>query len=51
MACLGITEKMRTAPTAVMEVLLGFPPLHLQVDVEAKIETTDYVVMLNGKQN
>jgi hypothetical protein len=25
MACLGITEAMRTAPTAAMEVLLGLP--------------------------
>jgi hypothetical protein len=37
MACLGITGAMRTAPTAVMEVLLGLPPLHLQVEAEAKI--------------
>jgi hypothetical protein len=28
---------MRTGPTAAMEVLLGLPPLHLQVKVEAKI--------------
>jgi hypothetical protein len=28
---------MRTAPTAAMEVLLGLPPLHLQVEVEARI--------------
>jgi hypothetical protein len=28
---------MRTAPTAAMEVLLGLPPLHLHVEVEAKI--------------
>jgi hypothetical protein len=37
MACLGITGAMRTAPTAAMEVLLGLPPLHLQMDVEARI--------------
>jgi hypothetical protein len=37
MACLGITEAMRTVPTATMEVLLGLPPLHLQVKVEAKV--------------
>jgi hypothetical protein len=37
MACLGITGVMRTAPTAAMEVLLGLPPLHLYVEVEAKI--------------
>jgi hypothetical protein len=29
--------EMRTAPTAAMEVLLGLPPLHLQVEKEAKI--------------
>jgi hypothetical protein len=37
MVCLGITGAMRTAPTAVMEVLLGVSPLHLQVEVEARI--------------
>jgi hypothetical protein len=35
MAYLGITGTMRTAPTAAMEVLLGLPPLHLQVEAEA----------------
>jgi hypothetical protein len=34
MAFLGITGAMRTAA---MEVLLGVPPLHLQVEMEAKI--------------
>jgi hypothetical protein len=33
----GITGAMRTAPTAAVEVLLGLPPLHLQMDVEARI--------------
>jgi hypothetical protein len=37
MVCLGITGAMRTAPTAAMEVLLGLPPPHLQVEVEARI--------------
>jgi hypothetical protein len=40
MAYLGITEAMRTAPTAptaAMEVLLGLPPLHLQMEEEAKV--------------
>jgi hypothetical protein len=37
MACLGITGAMRTDPTAAMEVLLGLPPLHLQVEAEARI--------------
>jgi hypothetical protein len=37
MACLGITAAMRTAPIAAMEVLLGLPPLHLQVEAEARI--------------
>jgi hypothetical protein len=27
---------MRTAPTAAMEALLGLPPLHLQVEADAK---------------
>jgi hypothetical protein len=35
--CLGITGAMRTAPTAAMEVLPGLPPLHLQVEAEARI--------------
>jgi hypothetical protein len=34
MACLGITGAMRTAA---MGVLLGLPPLHLQVEMGAKI--------------
>jgi hypothetical protein len=37
MACLGITGAMRSAPTAAMEVLLGLPPLHLQLEAEAKV--------------
>jgi hypothetical protein len=36
MACLGITGAMRTAPTAATEVLLGLPPLDLQLKAEAK---------------
>jgi hypothetical protein len=34
---LGITEEMRTAPTAAMEDLLGLSPLHLQVEAKARI--------------
>jgi hypothetical protein len=37
MSCFGITGAMRTAPTSAMEVFLELPPLHLQVEVEAKI--------------
>jgi hypothetical protein len=37
MACLGITGTIRTAPTAAKEVHLVLPPLHLQVEAEAKI--------------
>jgi hypothetical protein len=36
MAGLGITGGMRTGPTAAIEVLLVLPPLHLQVEAEAK---------------
>jgi hypothetical protein len=36
MACLGITGAMRTAPTAAIEVLLGLPPQHLQLEAEAR---------------
>jgi hypothetical protein len=28
---------MRSTPTAAMEVLLEFPPLHLQMEAEAKV--------------
>jgi hypothetical protein len=35
MACLGITGAM-TAPTAAIEVLLGLPPLHLQLEADAR---------------
>jgi hypothetical protein len=34
---LGITGAMRTAPTAVMEVLLGLSPQPLQVEAETRI--------------
>jgi hypothetical protein len=37
MAYLGITGAIRTAPTAAMEVLLGLPPLHLQVEAKFRI--------------
>jgi hypothetical protein len=36
-AYLGITGATRTAPTVAMEVLLGLPPLHFQVEAEARI--------------
>jgi hypothetical protein len=36
MASLGITGVMRTTPTTAIKVLLGLPPLHLQLEVEAK---------------
>jgi hypothetical protein len=36
MACLGITGAMRTAPPAATEVLFGLPPLHLQLEAEAR---------------
>jgi hypothetical protein len=36
-ACLGITGAIKTVPTAAMEVLLGLPPLHLQVEADAMI--------------
>jgi hypothetical protein len=35
LACLAITEAMRMAPTAAMEVLLGLPPLHMMIGAEA----------------
>jgi hypothetical protein len=38
MVCLEITGAMRTAPTAAMEVILGFTPLHLQMEAEARIQ-------------
>jgi len=36
LACLAITGTMRTTQTAAMEVLLGLPPLHVIIEVEAK---------------
>jgi hypothetical protein len=47
MACLGITGAMKTAPTAAIEVLLRLLPLHLQVEVEAKVE--NYRVLCNKR--
>jgi hypothetical protein len=35
LACPGITRAMRMAPIATIEVLLGFPPLHLKMEAEA----------------
>ena len=33
--CLSITGSMKTCPTAAMELILGLPPLHLQIREEA----------------
>jgi hypothetical protein len=41
-ACLGIIGAIKTTPMAAMEVLLGLPALHMQV------EATDYVATNNG---
>jgi hypothetical protein len=38
MSCLGITEAMRTAQAAAIDVFLGIPPLHLQLEGEARAE-------------
>jgi hypothetical protein len=35
-SCLGITGAKKTAPTAVTEVLLVLPSLHLQLEAEAR---------------
>jgi hypothetical protein len=35
LACLAITGVMKTSPTAAMEVLLGLPPLHVTIEVDA----------------
>jgi hypothetical protein len=51
MACWRVTGAMRTAPTAAIEVRFGLPPRHLQMEVEARIGTVDYVAMINGNQN
>jgi hypothetical protein len=37
MTCLRITGAIRTAPTAATDVLLGLPPLHLQMEAEASM--------------
>jgi hypothetical protein len=36
-ACLGITGAIKTTPTAAIEILLGLPPLHMQLEAEAMI--------------
>lgn len=38
MVCLAITGAMHTTPTAAMESLLGFLPLHIQIESVAKSE-------------
>jgi hypothetical protein len=43
----GITGAMRMAPTAAMKVLLGLPPLHLQLEAEARIG--NYRLHCNGQ--
>jgi hypothetical protein len=47
MVCLGSTEAMRTTPTTAIEVLLGLPPLHLQV--ETKAESGNYRLRSNDQ--
>jgi hypothetical protein len=41
MTCLGITGAMRTTPAVAIEVLLGLPQLHLQVEAEAILRCSD----------
>jgi hypothetical protein len=36
LGCLAITEVMKMAPTAAMDILLGLPPLHVMIEVEAQ---------------
>jgi hypothetical protein len=45
LACLDITGAMKTTPRAAMEVLLGLPPLHVVIEVEA--QTGIYRLMCN----
>ncbi|XP_028161440.1 uncharacterized protein LOC114353581 [Ostrinia furnacalis] len=35
-ACLAITSAFRTTPTAALEIILGLPPLHLALEVDAR---------------
>jgi hypothetical protein len=35
LTCFSTIEAMRTAPTIATEVLLGLPPMHLQLEAEA----------------
>jgi hypothetical protein len=46
MACFGITGTKKKAPTAAIEVLIGLPPLHLQLEVEAREEIS--ITAING---
>jgi hypothetical protein len=36
--CLAITEEMKTAPTAAIDVLIGLLPLHLQMEARARTD-------------
>jgi hypothetical protein len=36
LACLAITGAMKTTSKAALEVLLGLPPLHVMIEVEAQ---------------
>jgi hypothetical protein len=37
LACLGITDAIRTTPTAAVDVPLGLPPLWLKMKAEAQV--------------
>jgi hypothetical protein len=37
LSCLDITEAIRMAPTAAVMVLIGLPPFHLRIEVEAQV--------------
>jgi hypothetical protein len=49
LACLAITEAMKTTPTAATEVLQGLPPL--RVMIEAKTQAGIYRLMCNQQWN
>jgi hypothetical protein len=48
LACLDITGAIRTSPTAALEILLGLPPLHLQLEAEAMAGIYRLQSVING---
>jgi hypothetical protein len=46
-----MTGAMRTAPTAAVEILLGFPQYTRRWKWRPRKEITDYIAIINGNPN